>query len=161
MAAHSTGAMMAVQSSSIEKPEMRQPWRASLKFVGGYLILHNIALAAIALSSLIVAVQIHFQDIDRYYVSGRALLQGQIPYRDFDLEYPPLSLLPMVIPHLIAFGNEIDFFTYSLLFLIEIMVFSSIIMWTLARILIDLHGPTAGLSPLRTYVLSIVLTAHL
>ena len=39
-------------------------------------------------------------DVRLYQDWASALLTGQIPYRDFLLEYPPLALVPALIPHL-------------------------------------------------------------
>ena len=42
----------------------------------------------------------HMQDLQRYMNSARHLLDGQVPYRDFAFEYPPLALIPMTLPAL-------------------------------------------------------------
>jgi hypothetical protein len=37
------------------------------------------------------------KDVRLYQRYGALVLQGSVPYRDFDVEYPPLALLPMVL----------------------------------------------------------------
>jgi hypothetical protein len=41
-------------------------------------------------------------DVGLFQGWGRDVLLGQIPYRDFELEYPPLGLVTFVLPSLIA-----------------------------------------------------------
>jgi len=46
-------------------------------------------------------------DVGLYLEDARAIVGGQTPYTDVPLEYPPLALVPMVVPYLAAqlFGN--------------------------------------------------------
>src|SRR5438874_10283001 len=53
-----------------------------------------------------------------YYSYSRNLLQGQMPYRDFSFEYPPLALLPIVLPHLIKLGRLVNPGEYAWLFML-------------------------------------------
>src|SRR4051794_15304762 len=39
-----------------------------------------------------------FSDVRFYLTWGTAITNHQVPYRDFQIEYPPLALLPLVIP---------------------------------------------------------------
>lgn len=73
----------------------------------------------------------HFQDLRLYYTSALDLIQGRLPYRDFPLEYPPLALLPIVLPQLInPFGSR----GYVVLFFIENALFSIVLAWLLLPI---------------------------
>jgi uncharacterized membrane protein len=45
-------------------------------------------------------------DVGLYLEKARALASGLVPYRDFPFEYPPLALVPMVVPYLLwPFGQ--------------------------------------------------------
>jgi hypothetical protein len=46
-------------------------------------------------------------DIDMYFRASWHVVEGQIPYRDFPLEYPPLALVPFLLPRLVTFGQPI------------------------------------------------------
>ena len=55
-------------------------------------------------------------DVNLYLEKARALAAGQVPYRDFKFEYPPMAIIPMVVPYLLwPFGN-IDLDVYKWLF---------------------------------------------
>jgi hypothetical protein len=43
-----------------------------------------------------------------YYRYSCNLRQGQMPYRDFSFAYPPLALLPIVLPHLIKLSRTVN-----------------------------------------------------
>jgi len=60
--------------------------------------------------------QWHEGDLWLYYDSSLKLMQGQLPYRNFPLEYPPLALLPFVLPHLVTLGQPLGFTDYVRLF---------------------------------------------
>ncbi len=62
-----------------------------------------------------------FSVVDIYYPSALKVRAGAIPYRDFPLEYPLLSLPAVVLP--IAFGT--DKRTYGLAFAVETMLINA------------------------------------
>jgi uncharacterized membrane protein len=66
--------------------------------------------------------KIQYSATGLYFDFASSVLEGNVPYRDFDLEYPPLSLLFFVLPGLIA-SNYTDF---AILYQIEVLVFSLI-----------------------------------
>lgn len=55
-------------------------------------------------------------DVNLYLEKASALASGQIPYRDFPLEYPPLAMVPMAVPYLLWPFGEITLDRYKLLF---------------------------------------------
>jgi Glycosyltransferase family 87 len=57
-----------------------------------------------------------------YHRYSLNVIEGQTPYRDFSLDYPPLALLPIVLPQLINPG--ITLAEYAWLFLFENAVIS-------------------------------------
>src|SRR5215207_4078479 len=86
-----------------------------------------IALLAVVFVTLPSVARWHALDLTLYYQNSLNLLHGQLPYRDFALEYPPLALLPFVLPRLATFGLPIDFSGYAWLFLIQNALFSTLI----------------------------------
>lgn len=55
-------------------------------------------------------------DVGLYLERARAFASGQVPYRDFPFEYPPLALVPMTVPYLIWPGAPIELDQYRWLF---------------------------------------------
>lgn len=45
-------------------------------------------------------------DMRLYYTYSFEIAQGKVPYRDFPVEYPPLALLPIVLPQLLKVGSD-------------------------------------------------------
>lgn len=77
----------------------------------------------------------HEGDLWLYYDTSLKLLQGKLPYRDFSLEYPPIALLPFVLPHLFVLGQPLSFIAYVRLFLIENALFSGLVALLLVKAL--------------------------
>jgi uncharacterized membrane protein len=73
-------------------------------------------------------------DLNIYYRSSLYLLEGKLPYRDFNLEYPPFALLPFVLPRMVALGLAKNYYIYAFLFLLENILFSTINMLLLLRV---------------------------
>lgn len=55
-------------------------------------------------------------DVGLYLKKAEAVAAGLVPYRDFSLEYPPLALMPMVVPYLLWPFGGIDLEVYRWLF---------------------------------------------
>jgi hypothetical protein len=72
----------------------------------GYLLLGLLGLAAVT-ARLAHSVWLHRpllvgSDLDVYARYASRIMAGQVPYRDFPLEYPPLSLLAFLPPRVAA-----------------------------------------------------------
>jgi uncharacterized membrane protein len=65
-------------------------------------------------------------DLNLYYRSSLYLLQGKLPYRDFDLEYPPFALVAFIIPRIFTLGLTNNSYIYVFLFGLENIFFSII-----------------------------------
>ncbi len=75
---------------------------------------------------------IQYSPAGLYFNFASWVLEGQVPYRDFNLEYPPLALLFFVLPGLLA-DNYIQL---GILFRIEVLIFSVIgllVLYDIAR----------------------------
>jgi uncharacterized membrane protein len=120
----------------------------------GLLAAQLIGLLAVVFVTLSTIARWHALDLTLYYQYSFRLFYGQLPYRDFALEYPPLALLPFVLPRLATFGLPIDFSAYVWLFLTQNAIFSTLIALIIARI-----QPTT--SALAFYALLVAVTAPL
>jgi hypothetical protein len=71
------------------------------------------AVAAVATLALAWALMHHafwardqIRDTPLYERYGDAMARGEVPYRDFDVEYPPGALLPLVVPSLVTAPDD-------------------------------------------------------
>lgn len=78
----------------------------------------------------------HLNDVRIYYGYSLQLLQGKIPYQDFPFEYPPVALVPIILPQLINF--TLDMNSYIVFFFGEIVIFS----WLITQALHQLQPET-------------------
>jgi Gpi18-like mannosyltransferase len=98
-------------------------------------------------------------DLDLYFRAARALMAGKLPYRDFELEYPPLALVPFTLPLLVAGGPVTDFSTYIWWFRIQSGLIS-LIAFGVALVLTSEH-PEWRTPALALYVVLVISTAPL
>jgi hypothetical protein len=73
----------------------------------------------------------YFQDdfsIDYSYASR--VIHGQLPYRDFNFEYPPLSILFIVLPRIFVFSHTAYIWAYA----VEILFISILGMFVIASL---------------------------
>jgi uncharacterized membrane protein len=131
--------------------------RASIYLVIGLLAAQLIALLLVVLVTLPGIAQWHAMDLSIYYQDSRQLLNGLVPYRDFALEYPPLALLPFALPRLVTLGQRIDFTSYVWLFLVQNVLFSTLI----ALLIVQIRGLQAAGSSLALYALLVAVSAPL
>ncbi len=72
-----------------------------------------VAAAATPATEFLVGTQ---GDVGLYLERARAFADGQVPYRDFPFEYPPLALVPITVPYAIRPGAAIEVDQYRWLF---------------------------------------------
>ena len=94
---------------------------------------HNLSTALLALLptlALVVGALLTWPAVGRWHgdlaIYARyadELVRGALPYRDFRPEYPPLALLPFVVPRVLVRGRPLSADAYRLLFLAENAVF--------------------------------------
>jgi glycosyl transferase family 87 len=77
---------------------------APLALMGGFLYRQLLALSA----GLPLDLREGSNDLEIYRRTGEAVLRGEIPYRDFFLEYPPGSL-PFFVPPALLSGGKADY----------------------------------------------------
>jgi Glycosyltransferase family 87 len=101
------------------------PWRLLLPSV--------VILIAAALAP---ASELHSNqgDVGLYLEKARALASGLVPYRDFPFEYPPLALVPMVVPYLLWPFGRLAVEGYAWLFVVWEAALMLVLAIVLARI---------------------------
>jgi len=127
----------------------------------GLVALQGIGLLLVAAFILPYVVQWHARDVQIYYEAAAKLLQGQLPYRDFPLEYPPLALLAFALPWLLAPGRALGYSGYAWHFLLLNVLWSTLLALTIARFA-ALRRP--AISPTRAvgvYTLLVIVSAPL
>jgi uncharacterized membrane protein len=77
----------------------------------------------------------HSGDVWEYYQAATGVLHGRLPYRDFALEYPPLAVLPFLVPLLLAGGHTVSFKVYCWLLLAANLILSLVFMRTLLSVI--------------------------
>lgn len=79
-------------------------------------------------------IEYHIGDLIYYYKMSDPVLSGALPYRDFSFAYPPLSLIPFLVPHLARLFGFSGLFFYAWGFLIESLCLSTGVALLVARI---------------------------
>ncbi|CAN5787720.1 hypothetical protein BH18ACT11_BH18ACT11_30460 [soil metagenome] len=89
-------------------------------------------------------------DLSIYREAGESMLHGEVPYRDFFIEYPPGSLPAFVPPALLSAGRD----AYINLFSFEMAVLLAVTLMLTALAARRLHGPHAWLLPAGTFAVA-------
>jgi uncharacterized membrane protein len=129
--------------------------------VTGLVALQGIGLLLAAALILPYIVQWHARDVQIYYESSAKLLQGQMPYRDFPLEYPPLALLAFVLPWLLAPGRALGYSSYAWQFLVLNVLWSTLLALVLARVAARRWPARSPARAVGVYTLLVLVSAPL
>ena len=103
----------------------------------------------------------HAGDLHYYYTASCLLLSGHMPYRDYGFAYPPLSLLPFSLPHLVFLVHPIDFSVYNKAFLVESCIWSTGISLLLTHMTTRWKFPMNRDAALFSYALLVLIFAAL
>jgi Glycosyltransferase family 87 len=105
------------------------------------------ALALLGMALLTALLDLgHWQgDLHTFYDYGqRMMVQGQVPYRDFSAEYPPLALAAMALPFL---AGSVAYPAYVLLLVLE----NAVLAWVAGAVLVresdSYAGPGSSVAP--------------
>jgi hypothetical protein len=96
--------------------------RSSTNFLAGILFA-----ALLFVAFLFIIRKYQQNDLTIYYTYSLNLVRGQSPYTGFEVEYPPLALLPMVLPQLPSILRQQSLPQYVILFFIQNAFFSYLI----------------------------------
>lgn len=125
------------------------------------LVLQLVGLTLIGVVTVLTHFGPHHADVSLYYESSLKLMQGQVPYRDFRFEYPPLALLPMLLPRLMKLGLPLTWTEYRLLFLIENVLLSLLTSLLYLKIVPRLQSEKCSIRALKFYLLLVSLSSPL
>jgi hypothetical protein len=140
------------------QPERRTSDRAEII---GFIVLQFVALLVIVLFTLPISSHLHAQDLQTYYDYSLKLMQGQLPYHDFAFEYPPLALLPLTLPRIVALGQPLSYTSYVRLFSIQNVLLSTLAMFALVRIVSHWCPERDPVPALKVYTLLVVVSTPL
>jgi hypothetical protein len=75
----------------------------------------------------------HMSDLTLYHSVSSKILDGNIPFRDFPIEYPVLAIIPILIPALVnqIFSGTLE--SYCVLFVIQNFLLSILTGYTISR----------------------------
>lgn len=100
-------------------------------------------------------------DVYLYFQNAEALAQGHLPYTQFGFEYPPLALVPMVVPYLLWPGGPPPFDVYHWLFLAWEAALLVALVVTLTQIAARLSPTNRDGTAIRLVILTIVAAPSL
>jgi len=106
----------------------------------GLIIVQLVALPVVALLAFELYSDWHDDSVEIYYHYSTKFFDGEIPYRDFDMEYPPLALLAFCLPHVLAFGKILTFEQYASLYLL-VNVFLSLVLAIITLLVLQRWHP--------------------
>jgi uncharacterized membrane protein len=90
-------------------------------------------------------------DSEIYAGYSARLMEGQIPYLDFALEYPPLSLLPFTLPRLLGPNPAVSDEEYKLRFVLVMLTLTLALGGNALRTRWYLSGSAGSARPLLTF----------
>jgi hypothetical protein len=111
----------------------------------------------LALATSLIKLHSGSDDTDIYHRYATMALAGEVPYRDYRVEYPPLALLLFLVPRLIV--RDIAGFKFA--FAVEMLVFNAATVWAVASWVARRHGPARVWSRLAWYTVFFVLLSRL
>jgi hypothetical protein len=94
-----------------------------------------------------------FGDLDYYLARANDILAGEMPFRDFTTDYPPLSLIPQLLPRL---WPDVDRQGYGWGLVFENAVFATAIAIMLVGLAVWARGGTRPTRVLATWTLVLV-----
>jgi hypothetical protein len=95
-------------------------------------------------------------DVAFYYDWSGLVARGEIPYRDFFFDYPPLALLPLMAPRVMTGLGDLAYGTYLILFAALMAILAVILSLVVRRYVARLRPLLAG-APLRRHLLAMTL----
>ncbi|MGQ9467138.1 MAG: glycosyltransferase 87 family protein [Anaerolineae bacterium] len=124
------------------------------------LLTQALSLGAIALATIPSAFHFHALDLLIYHDSSLAVLQGEWPYRESPMVYPPLALVPFALPHLLAgaVGFSLDLEAYGRLWPMVNILLSTGIALMLVKAAAISDPPRSAWTVLYLYTVSVIIS---
>jgi uncharacterized membrane protein len=130
---------------------LREMWCAILVHASIFFLLYAFLISGLDLNFPLQ------QDVTLYYEYSKIIVQGKRPYIDFEFEYPPLALIPMMLPHLFTTGKLLNYPTYLHVFAGQNCLYSVLVMLLLATIARRTQPQRAIRPILLTYMLIMIV----
>ena len=92
-------------------------------------------------------------DLSLYREAGESILRGDVPYRDFFIEYPPGSLPAFIPPALLSTSRD----GYTDLFSLEMVILLAVTLLVTALVARKFYGSRAWMLPAATFALAALL----
>jgi hypothetical protein len=73
-------------------------------------------------------------DFTVYHQASIKVLSGQVPFRDFRLEYPAFSLIPLLVPGVVNLLFQSSFKSYCVLFALQNVLYLGASAWVMSKI---------------------------
>lgn len=131
---------MALNRASLTKflrSEFWLRWRALAACAGALLLV-------LAGYNLLTGILPTSDDVDLYFKYVRRTLEGEVPYRDFVIEYPPFSLFFFMLPALVSYlSGGLDWGWYEWLFHTQCIALLVASLWLAYRLLLQLYPGVA------------------
>ena len=74
----------------------------------------------------------HIQDLSLYRSIASKIMDGQVPFRDFRIEYPVFALIPVLIPGLLSQLAGGSFESYACWFVLQNLVLGLVMAWMIS-----------------------------
>lgn len=127
-------------------------WRAGHALMVRLVVLQFVVLQLVATVTQPHVYHSNGNDLRLYYNVGLWVREGRLPYRDFQLEYPPLSVIAFIGPHLL-FEKPPSYDGFVFLFLLQ----AGLLTTTIALLLVWLAQHWQPQRPLPPVLLAFVL----
>jgi hypothetical protein len=76
----------------------------------------------------------HIQDLSLYQSIASKIMSGQVPFRDFRIEYPIFALIPVLIPGILSQLAGGSFESYACWFVVQNLALGLLMAWIIARL---------------------------
>jgi hypothetical protein len=80
-------------------------------------------------------------DFTVYHQTSLKVLSGQVPFRDFRLEYPVFSLIPLLLPGVVNLLFHSSFKSYCVLFTLQNVLYLAMSAWVISKIKFSENNP--------------------
>ncbi|HEY9908360.1 MAG TPA: glycosyltransferase family 87 protein [Thermosynechococcaceae cyanobacterium] len=100
-------------------------------------------------------------DLELYYTYSSQVVQGKLPYRDFPVEYPPLALLPMLVPQWLNFVTFHNHLGYGFFFSVQNILIVCAIGLLVLKVAAIQQLPRKPIQILMVYTFLVVISAPL
>ncbi len=115
-------------------------------------------LLLISLTNIARLPPVHQPDVAAYQNYSTQILEGKVPYLDFDVSYPPLALIPMLAAQVFSPGSRTNLAAYAAGFGIVIALLSTGVALVLWRIALRPHLGYAKGAPYSYILLVVIMT---